>query len=416
MVTFTAIMEPIAILKQHPQLRLFLSTRFLFILALQMVNMSVGWYLYEITGNALSLGWVGLSEVVPAIGLALYAGHVIDKSDKRTMLLRGICCYLLAVIGLGQITASYFLPKVGLQTTELLIYLFIFFTGIFRAFTGPTFHAIIAQLVPKTDLPKAITYSTTAWQLAAVTGPVLAGSLIAFTNISVMFTVSIILVSIAAILISRLPKLPVQHLAVTQRTWESVKEGIRFVLHSKQVFGALSVDMFAVLFGGATAMLPVFAKDILHVDANGMGLLKSAQGIGTIAMLFWLTKYPLKNHQGQRMLQCVALFGLCIIVFAISQNFWLSFFALLFSGVFDALSMVVRSTILQMYVPDDMRGRVSAVNSMFVNSSNELGQFESGIAAKWMGTVPSVIFGGCMTLLVVSIAWVKAPTLRKLTY
>jgi MFS family permease len=178
----------------------------------------------------------------------------------------------------------------------------------------------------------------------------------------------------------------------------------------------MSVDMFAVLFGGATAMLPVFAKDILHVDATGMGLLKAAQGVGTILMLFYLTKKPLKNAQGKTMLYCVAMFGLCILVFAVSKNFWLSFAALLFSGVFDAVSMLVRSTIMQLYVPDDMRGRVGSVNSMFINSSNELGQFESGMAAKLLGTVPSVLFGGTMTIIVVLIAWVKAPTLRKLEY
>jgi predicted MFS family arabinose efflux permease len=178
----------------------------------------------------------------------------------------------------------------------------------------------------------------------------------------------------------------------------------------------MMVDMFAVLFGGATAMLPVFATDVLHVSATGMGLLKAAQGVGTVLMLFWLTRYPLRRQQGKIMLQCVAGFGLCILVFAISKSFWLSFAALLLSVVFDAVSMLVRSTILQMYVPDDMRGRVSSVNSMFINSSNELGQFESGVAARLMGTVPSVVFGGTMTLLVVLVAWWKAPTLRKLSY
>jgi predicted MFS family arabinose efflux permease len=174
--------------------------------------------------------------------------------------------------------------------------------------------------------------------------------------------------------------------------------------------------MFAVLFGGATAMLPVFAKDILHVDASGMGALKAAQGVGTVLMLFILNRYPLKGNQGKIMLRCVALFGICILVFAVSKSFVLSFAALFFSGVFDSVSMLVRSTILQMYVPDEMRGRVSSVNSMFINSSNELGQFESGIAARALGTVPSVIFGGSMTLLVVLVAWWKAPALRKLQY
>jgi MFS family permease len=400
----------------YPLLRFFLTARFFFILALQMVNISVGWYLYELTGNPLALGWVGLSEVIPAISLALYAGHTVDRSDKRTLLRKGIIFYFAAVAGLAIITSSWCLQQTGAKKVELLIYLFIFFTGVFRAFTWPTFQSIIAQLVEKKDLPRAITLSTTSWQTASVLGPVAAGVLIAKTGITTMYGFAIVMVLVSIGLISRIPPLPVQHNSLGQRTWESVKEGIRYVLKTKQVLGALSVDMFAVLFGGATAMLPVFAKDILHVDATGIGILKAAQGVGTVAMLFLLNKYPLKGHQGRTMLQCVAMFGLCILVFAISKNFWLSFTALLFSGVFDSVSMLVRSTILQMYVPDAMRGRVSSVNSIFINSSNELGQFESGMAARALGTVPSVVFGGTMTLVVVAIAWWKAPTLRKLEY
>jgi predicted MFS family arabinose efflux permease len=201
-----------------------------------------------------------------------------------------------------------------------------------------------------------------------------------------------------------------------QKTWQSVKAGLAYVWRTRQVLTALSVDMFAVLFGGAVAMLPVFAKDILHIDASGMGVLKAAQGIGSVVVLFFLSRFSLKKNQGRLMLQAGAGFGICMIIFALSKNFWLSFGVLLLSGGLDGLSVVVRSTILQLYVPDDMRGRVSSVNSMFINSSNELGQFESGVAARLLGTVPSVVFGGCMTLLVVAIAWWKAPTLRKLEY
>jgi MFS family permease len=385
-------------------------------MALQMVNIAVGWYLYELTGNPLALGWVGLSEVIPAISLALYAGHRVDLSDKRTLLRNGMSMYLLSVAGLALVTTLLFKSWAGVKGVELSIYFFIFCTGIFRAFTGPTFQAIVAQLVDRVDLPKAITVSTTAWQSASVAGPVLAGFMIASLGLSYMFGLAIIMVFIAISLIHQLPKLPVQHTAVGQRTWESVKEGLRFVWRTREVLGAMCVDMFAVLFGGATAMLPVFAKDILHVDATGIGLLKAAQGIGTILMLLVLNRYPLKSQQGKTMLYAVAMFGVCILVFAISRNFWLSLAALFFSGLFDAVSMLVRSTIMQLYVPDGMRGRVGSVNSMFINSSNELGQFESGMAARLMGTVPSVVFGGSMTLIVVFIAWFKAPTLRKLTY
>jgi MFS family permease len=400
----------------YPNFRFFIFARLLFIMALQMVNVGVGWFLYELTGNPLALGWVGLSEVIPAISLALYAGHKVDISDKRTLLRNGMSLYLVSVTGLALITLPALLPVFGIKGIELSIYFLIFCTGVFRAFTGPTFQSITAQLVEREHLPKAITMSTTSWQIASVVGPVLSGVLIAQWSISIMFVLAISLVLIAVFLVNAIPKLAIQHTALGQRTWESVKMGISYVVRTKEVLGALSVDMFAVLFGGATAMLPVFAKDILHVDATGMGILKAAQGVGTILMLLWLTRYPLKGQQGRSMLYCVAMFGLCILVFAISENFWLSFAALFFSGIFDAVSMLVRSTILQLFVPDDMRGRVSSVNSMFINSSNELGQFESGIAARLLGTVPSVVFGGCMTLVVVAVAWWKAPSLRKLEY
>jgi MFS family permease len=400
----------------YPLFRFFLAARLLFIMALQMVNIGVGWYLYEITDDALALGWVGLSEVIPAISLALYAGHTVDRSDKRSLLRNGMLCYAFTTAGLIFATSPFCLEAAGVGLTSWIIYLLIFFTGVFRAFTGPSFQAIIAQLVDKKDLSRAITLSTTAWQIASVSGPVLAGALIAYAGISFTYSIALAGVLGAAVCMSRLPELPIQHSAAHQRTWESVKEGLRYVTRTREVLGALSVDMFAVLFGGATAMLPVYAKDILHTDATGIGLLKAAQGIGTIGMLFVLTQKPLKGQQGKLMLKSVAMFGVCILVFAVSKNFWLSFAALLCSGAFDAVSMVVRSTVLQLYVPDDMRGRVSSVNSMFINSSNELGQFESGMAARYLGTVPSVIFGGCMTLLVVFIAWFKAPALRKLQY
>jgi MFS family permease len=400
----------------QPQIRFFLSARFLFIMALQMVNTGLGWYLYELTGNPLSLGWMGLAEVVPAIGLALYAGHVIDISNKRNVLLRGMLLFLLAVVLLAVVTGTWFLQAAGAKWVALSIHGLIFCTGVFRAFTGPTFNAILAQLVQKEHLPKAVTFSTTAWQTAAVTGPVFAGLLISGYSLTAMFAIGIVLLALACFAAAQLPHLLVQHTNVNLRTWESVKEGLRFVKNTKIVLSAISIDMFAVLFGGATAMLPVFAKDILHVDASGMGLLRAAQGIGTVLVLFALARFPLKNAQGRTMLLAVAAFGCCMLVFALSTSFWLSFAAILCSGVFDGISVLVRGTIMQLYVPDGMRGRVSSVNSMFINSSNEVGQFESGVAARLLGTVPSVVFGGCMTLLVVAIAWFKAPALKKLRY
>lgn len=381
-----------------------------------MVTFALAWYMYSLTKSALALGWLGLSEVIPAISLALYAGHAIDRSDKRNMLLYGMMAYFVSTCLLCLVTSPFSEAHLAKTSVQLLVYFLIFCTGIFRAFTGPTFHAILAQLVQKSQLPKAITWSSTVWTAAAVTGPVLAGLLISFIGTTHMFIASIALLAAALFCVSRIPNQPVLHNDLLQKPWESMKQGLQFVWKTKQVLSALSVDMFAVLFGGATALLPVFATEILHIDASKTGLLKAAQGIGTVLILSVMTRFPLQKKQGRLMLQAVALFGISIIVFAISKNFWLSFAALFFAGVFDGFSVVVRSTIIQLYVPDEMRGRVSSVNSMFINSSNELGQFESGLAARMLTTVPSVIFGGCMTILVVTVAWIKAPKLRKLEY
>ena len=396
--------------------RHYLVARFSFIMALQMVNFAIAIYIYELTGSKLSLGLLGLSEVIPAISFALYAGHVIDRSDKRTLLLRNMCLYFMAVVGLGLIVSKYAQQHYSVSLLEYSIYFLIFLTGIFRAFTGPTQQSMVAQLVPKEQLATAISWGSASWQSASVVGPIVSGILIDSAGTFVTFSIAICLLLIAIIMIYAIPKLPVVHSNQQQKTWESVKEGLRYVWQTKTLLSALSLDMFAVFFGGATALLPVFGKDILHLDATGISFLKAVQGVGSILILLWLTRRPLKNAQGKTLLYCVAAFGVMMIVFAISKNFWLSLGALFLAGIFDGISMLVRGTILQMFVPDDMRGRVSSVSSMFINSSNELGAFESGIAAQKLGTVPSVIFGGCVTLLVVVITWVKAPTLRKMQY
>lgn len=393
----------------------FLLSRFSFVMATQMISLYLAWYMYELTGNKLSLGLLGLSEIIPAIALALYAGHVIDISDKRTLLLKYICYYVIAALGLTFICSGKAREMLGMHGVEYSIYALVFCTGIFRAFTGPTQQSIVAQLVTREQLPKAITMGSASWQTAAVVGPILAGFLISAVGVFSAFFFAIFFMLMATIMVMLIPKLPVANVK-NQRTWGSVKEGIAYVWKTKTLLSALSVDMFAVFFGGAVAMLPVYAKDILHIDATGMGVLRAAQGIGTVLILFVLTRWPLKNKQGKIMLYNVALFGVMVLIFAVSKNFWLSFAALFLSGVFDAISMVVRSTILQLFVPDEMRGRVTSVNSIFINSSNELGQFESGVAANLMGTVPSVFFGGIMTIVVVIVAWIKAPGLRDMEY
>ncbi|MEO7308919.1 MAG: MFS transporter [Chitinophagaceae bacterium] len=396
--------------------RHFLVARFTFIMALQMVSFAIALYMYALTGSKLSLGLLGLSEVIPAITFALYAGHVIDRSDKRTLLLRNMLLYFMAVIGLGFIASNYAKQNFSTGILEYSIYSLIFLTGIFRAFTGPAMGSIVAQLVPKEQLATAISWSSASWQTASVVGPIASGILIDSVGTFTTFSIAVGLLLIAIATIYLVPKQPVVHANKEQKTWESVKEGIRYVWETKTLLSALSLDMFAVFFGGATALLPVFGKDILHLDATGISILKASQGIGSILILLWLTRRPLKNAQGKTLLYCVAAFGIMMIVFAISKSFWLSLGALFLAGVFDGISMLVRGTVLQMFVPDDMRGRVSSVSSMFINSSNELGAFESGVAAQALGTVPSVIFGGCMTIVVVAITWNKAPSLRKMEY
>ncbi len=295
---------------------------------------------------------------------------------------------------------------------EWSIYGLVFFTGAVRAFTGAAFNAFLAQLIPQESLVKAVSVNSMVWLVAAVAGPAIAGVLMGYTNITIAFIPVCGLVGLSFFLFQKIKPKPVSWQG-SSKTWEGVKEGLRFVFHNKALLGAMSLDMFAVLFGGAVALLPVFATDILHVGPIGLGWLVAATYLGNFLAIAWLTSHPLKMKQGQTLLYVVAGFGACILVFAISQNFWLSFAALLVSGLFDGVSVIIRGTVVQLFVPDEMRGRVSSVNSIFINSSNELGQFESGVAATALGTVPSVIFGGCMTLLVVVVTWVKVPGLRK---
>jgi MFS family permease len=254
------------------------------------------------------------------------------------------------------------------------------------------------------------------WLVGAVAGPATAGLLMGYTNITIAFIPICVFIATAFFLFQKIKPKPVSWQSGNSKTWESVKEGLRFVVNNKALLGAMSLDMFAVLFGGTVALLPAFANDILHVGPQGLGWLVAATYIGNFVAIGWFTYSPIKKKQGKKLLYAVAGFGLCILVFAVSENFWLSFIALFASGLFDGVSVIVRGTIVQLFVPDEMRGRVSSVNSIFINSSNELGQFESGVAASAMGTVPSVIFGGCMTLLVVIITWFKAPGLRKFEY
>jgi len=390
--------------------------RFVFIIALRMMTTLVGWWIYQLTNAALAIGLVGLSEVVPAVSFALYAGHVIDISEKRWMLLRGVLLYFLAAGTLLFLSTRFTKDHLSNHWIAICIYTVIFCTGIIRSFTGPVFNVILALIVPRNVLQNATTWNQGTWLTASVSGHALGGLLIAYFGITGALTAIVAAIFAAFILLSRIRPKPALNEKGEQRTWESVKEGLRFVFTTKELLGAISLDLFAVLFGGAVAMVPVYARTILHVGAIGYGWLNAASDVGSICIVVLLTINPLQKKQGRTLLTVVAGFGLCIIIFGLSRIYLISFLALMLSGMLDGVSVVVRGTIMQLKTPDNMRGRVMSVNSMFINSSNELGQFESGLAAQIMGNVPSVVFGGCMTLLVVFITWFKAPSLRKLEY
>jgi MFS family permease len=397
----------------EPEYRLYIISRFLYIMALRMVTTVVAYKLFQLTKSSFSIGLVGLSEFIPVFAFALYAGHVIDRSDKRTLLLKGIFSYSLCVLALLLITSPYGEKTLSPKAMELSIYGVIFFTGFIRAFAGPTSTAIVAQLVPRHILKYASNISSSTWLSASILGHASAGFFIAWFGIHATFYIILFYILLSCTFIYQISKKPIAHPNAV-KAWESVKEGLRYVFRHKVMLGAISLDLFAVLFGGAVALIPEFADRILKVGPIGFGWLNAAIDIGSVIMIVTMTLKPLLRKQGLILLYAVAGFGLCIIVFGLSKIYWVSFFALLVAGMLDGISVMVRGNIFQLTTPDEMRGRVSSVNSMFVNSSNELGQFESGFTARLFGgAVPAVLFGGCMTLLVVIIAWIKAPSLRK---
>ncbi len=397
------------------EFRNFLFGRFIFIMGLRMMATLVAWWMYELTHDAFNIGMIGLAEAIPAVGLSLYAGYIVDRSDKRKLLVQCVALFACCAAILLTTSTQWFHQSFRISITVIFIYSVIFCTGIIRAFSGPTFSSIIASLVPRELLITASQLSSTSWLVASITGHAMAGFLIAWLHVTGTF---IVIVSMILAGLSFLYQLTSKPPGITseKKTLEAVGEGLKFVFKTKDVLAAISLDLFAVLFGGAVALVPVYAKDILHVGPIGFGWLNAATDIGSIIMVAWLTLSPMKRRQGIKLMVAVAGFGACIIVFGLSKWYWLSFTALLFSGVLDGVSVVVRGNIMQLKTPDELRGRVMSVNSMFINSSNEIGQFESGVTAKLMGAVSSVVFGGCMTILVVAITWFKAPSLKKLEY
>lgn len=382
-----------------------------------MVTTLLGYQLFHLTNSSFAIGIAGLSEFIPVFSLALYAGHVIDRSDKRSLLFRCILLYSVCIVALIIITLPAIEKRLSVTTLSILFYAVIFCTGAIRAFAGPATSAIIAQLIPKNILQFGANISSTTFLAASITGHASAGFLIALAGVHNTFFIVLVYVALAALAVSKMAKKPIVHNKANIKTWESVKEGLRYVFQHKVLLAAISLDLFAVLFGGATALIPEIADRILHVGSIGFGWLNAAIDIGSILMIINITLNPLRKNQGLILLFVVSGFGLCIITFGVSNIFLLSFLALIIAGMLDGISVIIRGTILQLTTPDEMRGRVGSVNSLFINSSNELGQFESGITARIFGGArPAVIFGGVMTVVVVIIAWIKAPRLRKFEY
>jgi MFS family permease len=401
---------------RHAEFRAYIASRALFILVLNMQVTLVSWKVYEITKDPFSIGLIGLFEFVPAFVAAFYSGYVIDRSDKRRVLVLSVAANLLLTAAFTLVTGEAAAEALSRPTVLAAIYGIAFCTGLARAFSGPTSFALVTRLVPKEEMPAAITWHSTSWQVSAVGGPALAGILYAKAGITPTFAAMVAAMALALLASLRIGPKPPEPVPEGETMLQSIREGFRFVWRTREVLGALSLDLFAVFFGGATALLPYFSEEILGRGPEGLGLLRSAPSLGAVVLMLWVTFRPMRRHQGRSMLFSVAGFGACTILFGLSTHFWLSFAMLFLSGIVDGISVIVRSTILQMRTPDEMRGRVAALNSIFIMSSNELGAFESGITARWMGVVPAVVFGGCMTLAVAAFTWVKAPTLRKMEY
>lgn len=394
--------------------RNFLFYRFVMTTATLMQSVIVGWQVYDLTKSVLLLGIIGLVEAIPQISVALFAGHYADIWDRKKMIQYTTILLLLgsAILTFYSVPSLHCYEQLGIYP----MFITIFITGFVRGVLMPAHTAFLGQITPRENLTQAATWNSANWQLAAVTGPALGGLLYGFLGIVPAYIIVFALYFMAVIIVSQINShRPEVSISKGENVFDRINEGVRFVFKNQILLGAFTLDMFAVLFGDAVALLPVFASDILKIGPEGLGLLRACPAIGAIMMSIYLVFYPPLIKSGQKLLYCVAGFGLSIIAFALSHNFYLSAFFLMLSGVFDNLSVVVRGSILQLYTPDDMRGRVAAVNSICIGSSNEIGSFESGLTARYMGIVPSVVFGGCMTLLIVAIASVKAPLLRNLS-
>ncbi len=402
--------DPYAALR-IPNFRWFVASLMAMTVATQIQAVVVAWQIYELTHDPFSLGLIGLAEAVPFIGVALFAGHVADRVNRLRVSLLALAALFLCSLALLAFTLTPGIIRVGRVWP---IYLVIFLSGIARSFLQPARSALGAELVPRELYPNAVTWRSSTWQLAEVVGPAIGGLVYGFGSATAAYGTDAAIMAIGVLSLARMRHSPLPSTLANESFRESLATGIRFVRGQPVILGALSLDLFSVLFGGAVALLPVFAAEILHVGPEGLGVLRAAPAVGAVLMSLVLAHLPPLRRAGQALLISVAVFGLSIIGFGLSRDFLLSIALLAVSGMSDTVSVVIRSTLLQVLTPDHLLGRVSSVNAIFIGSSNEIGAFESGTAARLIGTVPSVVLGGLATLVVVAVTAVKVPALRRL--
>jgi len=404
--------DPYAALR-YPEFVNLITTNSLITAALLIQEVVIGYELYKITHDPLSLGFIGLAEAIPYISLALFGGHYADRKDKRTIM--QISQSVILVCSLALISLMNPENRSHLSQTSLLltVYGVLAVIGFAKGFYSPAVSSMKAFLTPREVYSNAATWSGTFWQVGAIAGPGVAGFLYAYLGLvnTLWVVVGILVVTQGMLLLISKKPIPQTDEEEKVSLWQSIKEGIQFVYEQKILLYSISLDLAAVLFGGVIAILPVFAEDILKVGAEGLGILRAAPSVGAVLTIFMTAYFPPARHAWRNMLIAVAGFGIATLIFAVSTHFWLSVVMLFFTGAFDAISVVIRQTILQVVPPDHMRGRVISVNSVFVSSSNEIGAFESGVLAKMMGTVPSVLVGGSLTMVIVIWVWLKSKEL-----
>ncbi len=393
----------------RPGFSLVLAYRIFAMLSYQIVAVTVGWHIYEVTRNPFSLGLVGLAEVLPFFCVAPFAGYLVDHLPRRRLGMVACSGLVMTALVLTSVAQGW-LPFHGVWP----IYAAIALTGMVRAFLSPIYNALFARVLERTQYARGAGLGAVVFQTGMVVGPALGGALVAWGGKGVAYGVAmgVSLVALGCLAALRVSE-PV-HTGPAAPIFKSIAEGGRFVLGNKIMVGAMALDMFSVLLGGVVAMLPAFLHEILHHGPEGLGVLRAAPALGSVCVGLWLARRPLQRNAGRVLLFAVAGFGLCVIGFGLSSNFWLSAAILLFYGAFDGVSVVVRSTILQLATPEEMRGRVSSINGIFISSSNELGAFYAGTMAKLLGLVPAVVLGGFAVLSVAGITAWKNPTLRRL--